>query len=205
MVRTAKENPESKRRLMDAAEKLILSKGFNATSVDEICARARLTKGCFFHYFKSKDDLLREVLARFCNDQKGRIETDICCGRTQDPLQRVYAHIACAVEMSKGCVKGKGCLIGVLSQEVSDTHPKIREMCARGFNEWMMIFRSDLEEARRKYAPRAAIDSKSLAEHFIAVVEGSQILAKARQDAKIVEKNLGHFQKYLESILVRKK
>ena len=200
MVRTAKENPESKRRLMDAAQKLILSKGYNATSVDEICARARVTKGCFFHYFKSKDDLLQKVLTRFCHEQKGTIEADICCGGERDPLKRIYAHIDCAVKMSKDGMKGNGCLIGVLSQEVSGTHPKIRALCARGFEEWMKIFRADLEEARKKYAPRAALDTKGLAEHFIAVVEGSQVLARARQDTKLVEKNLGHFKKYIQSI-----
>ena len=53
MPRTA--NPQTRAKLLDAAEELMLRKGFAAASVDDICASARVTKGSFFHYFKNKD------------------------------------------------------------------------------------------------------------------------------------------------------
>ncbi|WP_447974456.1 TetR/AcrR family transcriptional regulator [Nitrospira sp. Kam-Ns4a] len=40
-------------------------RGFVATTVDEICETAGLTKGSFFHYFASKEDLARVALDRF--------------------------------------------------------------------------------------------------------------------------------------------
>src|SRR5437588_558763 len=54
---TAKKPTEpspARERLLDAAQRLMLARGFAATSVDEICAAAKLTKGSFFHYFESK-------------------------------------------------------------------------------------------------------------------------------------------------------
>jgi TetR/AcrR family transcriptional repressor of nem operon len=44
-------------KLLDAALSVIRTKGYSATSVDELCAAAGVTKGAFFHYFKSKDEL----------------------------------------------------------------------------------------------------------------------------------------------------
>jgi TetR/AcrR family transcriptional repressor of nem operon len=48
--------PETKRKLVDAGVALMRQRGFSATTVDDICAEAGVTKGGFFHYFKSKED-----------------------------------------------------------------------------------------------------------------------------------------------------
>ena len=47
----------SKTRLLDAALTVIRTKGYAATTVDDICQEAGVTKGSFFHHFKSKDEL----------------------------------------------------------------------------------------------------------------------------------------------------
>jgi len=57
--------PETKRKLVDAGVNLMRRRGFNATTVDDICAAAGVTKGAFFHYFKSKDDLATAAVIRF--------------------------------------------------------------------------------------------------------------------------------------------
>jgi AcrR family transcriptional regulator len=50
--------PPTKQAVYEAALDLFYEKGFEATSVGEICTRAGLTKGALYHYFPSKDDLL---------------------------------------------------------------------------------------------------------------------------------------------------
>ncbi len=52
-----KQNPSTRSNLLDAALGVIRTKGYAATSVDDICARASLSKGAFFHHFSSKEDL----------------------------------------------------------------------------------------------------------------------------------------------------
>src|SRR3990167_5810023 len=147
-MRKAQPNPVSKTRLLDAAQKLIMKKGFSSTSVDEICRAAKLTKGTFFHYFKSKEDLGKTVLERFCCESRDAMQKHCCSldspGRKIDPLQKVYNHLDCAIEMAKTPANGKGCLLGMLAQEMSDTSPSIRELCARGFDEWVKMFKNDL-------------------------------------------------------------
>src|SRR3546814_14229633 len=44
-------------RLLDVALRVIREKGYHATTVDELCAAAGVTKGAFFHHFKSKEDV----------------------------------------------------------------------------------------------------------------------------------------------------
>ena len=59
------ELPETKRKLVDAGVKLMRRQGFNATTVDDICSAAGVTKGGFFHYFKSKEDIAKAAVVRF--------------------------------------------------------------------------------------------------------------------------------------------
>ena len=55
----------SKAKLLDAALLVIRSKGYTATTVDDVCAAAGLTKGSFFHHFKSKEDLALAAASHF--------------------------------------------------------------------------------------------------------------------------------------------
>ncbi len=66
-------NPPTKEKLLDTAIGLMLKKGFTATSVDEICQTAGLTKGSFFYYFESKEDLADAALHRFWQSQMDMI------------------------------------------------------------------------------------------------------------------------------------
>ena len=59
------DTPTTKRHLLEAGISLIRKKGFHATSVDEICLEAEVTKGAFFHYFKSKEDLAKAAIVWF--------------------------------------------------------------------------------------------------------------------------------------------
>lgn len=64
-MRIARANPETRERLYESAQRLMIEKGYPATSIDEICTAAGVTKGSFFHYFGSKDQLGRELLERY--------------------------------------------------------------------------------------------------------------------------------------------
>ncbi len=198
-MRIPVQNPKTKTWLLDAAQELILKKGFSATSVDEICKKAGVSKGTFFHYFKSKELLGKAALENFCCSSRKKMEE--CCCREHvpaDPLERVLNYVDFAISMSKNTKSSRGCLIGAMVQELSDASPGIRAACCDGFNEWAKVIKEDLREAKQKYVPRAAFDAEGLADHFIAIFEGAQILARAKNDKKIIEKNLEHFKQYLK-------
>ena len=201
MVRTPTESPPTKERLLDAAEELMVAKGFAATTVDDICEAAELTKGSFFHYFESKDELGKAVLERYCQRSAQRQQDS--CAKEPDPLKRVYSVVDFLINQAKTCESPRGCLLGTFAQELSDTHPEIRKVCARAFGAWVEALAKDLEDAKARYAPTAPFDSKSLAEHFITVLEGAQILSKTQQDTQVIEKSLTHFKHYLKAIFGR--
>src|SRR5262249_38798799 len=175
-MRTAQTDSLTKQKLLDAAQELMLAKGYTATSVDEICEAAGLTKGSFFHYFEGKEHLGRVVAERFAAAMQQLFQS-APFHQKQDPLDRVFGRVDFLIDLSRSPQGGKGCLLGTFVQELSDTHPAIRAVCATCFAQAAQSFKQDLDEAKAKYTPRARWSTQSLAEHLTAVVQGAIILA----------------------------
>jgi AcrR family transcriptional regulator len=53
---------ETRTKILEASIKLFSAHGFNAASVDDICAEAGISKGAFYHHFKSKQELFLALL-----------------------------------------------------------------------------------------------------------------------------------------------
>lgn len=198
-MRTAKENPPAKEKFLDTALHLMLVKGYTATTVDEICAEAESTKGSFFHYFKSKEDLGKAVLDRYVS-KAYKDEQDAGLFDEPDPLKKIYGYLDYIVSMNKSPGHQIGCLLGNFAQMLSDTHPEIRLLCDRHFSWWAGLLKAGFDEAKARYAPHTKVDTQSLAEHVIAVIEGSLILARAKQDPDVIERNIRNLKEYLKGI-----
>lgn len=199
LIKTARAESPTKAKLLDAAQRLMLAKGFPATTVEEICNAAGLTKGSFFHYFESKDDLGKAVLDR-CAGQGIAMFESARFRRQSDPLKRIVASIDFWINFINDPSTECGCLLGNFAQELSDTHPEIRAQCARHFDRWAEMLKRDFDEAKSAYHPRAQIDTQGLAEHYVAVVEGALLLAKVKRDRKVFERNLSHLKRYVQSV-----
>ena len=64
MVRIIKEYEERKNELLDTAQQLFFVKGYDQTSVEAIINQVGVSKGTFYYYFKSKEDLLDKLVER---------------------------------------------------------------------------------------------------------------------------------------------
>jgi TetR/AcrR family transcriptional regulator, transcriptional repressor for nem operon len=194
---TSTELPETKRKLVDAGVNLMRARGFNATTVDEICAAAGVTKGGFFHYFKSKDEIAKVALASF---YEGKLKdyAEAPFRKLADPMDRVFGRLD-YVKSNVGGVnhRTKGCLIGVFAQELAFTNPDLRSTCQAFFSRIAEDFGNDLAAAKAAYAPNAPFDPKRLATLYVAIVQGSLLLAKVAEDSNVVAANIEEFRSYL--------
>ncbi len=195
------ENPPTKKRILDSAQTIMMTKGYAGTSVDEVCAKAKVTKGNFFYYFKTKENLGQELVECFGSNMKD----GFCCaadGGGKDPLERIYA---CLDFMAEQAAKPDfhGCLIGTFSQEAEAIGPRLRLLCGKSFEQGAEFFRQAFEKAMKKYPPKTPVDPKALADFFLSGVQGSFILMKAKEDPKVVRSNLKLMRAYLRSIFGR--
>lgn len=198
-MKEVRDPSQTRKKILDAAQRLMLTKGYTATKVDEICKEAGLTKGSFFHYFDSKEDLAKAALDRFASTMFAMMK-DADFNKKEDPISRVLGFLDFMLWIARNPEIPKSCLIGNFSQELSETHPEIRSLCASHFSLWTDVLKKDLDQAKARYAPHNSFNTQSLSDHIIASLEGSLILAKAKQDTEVIEGSISHLKKYIKSL-----
>ncbi len=176
----------------------MLRQGFTATTVDEICEKAKVTKGAFFHYFKSKDELGKAVLVYHCQLSGGQAAQASYRGE-KDPFQRLMKYADFVVESVKDPID-HGCLLGVFSSELSRNKKPIREMCSHAFTAWAEDIASMLDQVAKENPRSRKINSREWAGYFIAVFEGSLILAKAQSDLAPLQSGIKLWKEHIKTI-----
>jgi len=201
-MNVATTQPETRTRLLDAALYLIRAQGYSATTIDDICRRAALSKGAFFHHFKSKDDLALAAAAHFSENAE-RLFAAAPYRRLADPLDRVLGYVDFRSAILAGPVPEFTCLLGTMVQEAYDTHPMIRRACDRYLGAHAADVANDIASAKARYAPEAAWSAESLALYTQAVLQGAFVLAKAQGGSDVARDCLAHLRRYLEQLFDR--
>jgi len=191
---------QSRLKLLEAATDVVRAKGYAATTVDDLCAAAGVTKGSFFHHFKSKEEMVLEAVAHW-GSWTDEVFATAPYASAADPRARVFGYLDFRRELLDHEVPQFTCLMGTLVQETYATHPDVRAACERGMSTHVAFLTRDIEAARLEYAPDAAWTAESVGYFIQAVLQGSFIFAKAKQDAEIARGNLAHLRRYLESLL----
>jgi AcrR family transcriptional regulator len=88
---TQQRGEETRSHILDAAGELFAERGYDATSVADICARAGVTKGAFYHHFASKQAVFLELRDRWL----GPLEAQLSLPRGEDePLPQLLQQVA---------------------------------------------------------------------------------------------------------------
>ena len=187
----------ARRKLLDAALSVIRTKGYAATTVDELCATAGVAKGSFFHHFKSKE-AVAVAAAEYWSETTGALFAAAPYHRHADPLDRVLGYIDFRKALLTGDVPEFTCLIGTMVQEIYETNPEIRDSCDASITGHAATVETDIAEAMRFHGIRAEWTAQSLALHAQAVLQGAFILAKAKGGAAIAAASVDHLRRYIE-------
>ncbi len=184
-------------RLLEAARDVIRQKGFAATSVDDLCQAAGVTKGAFFHHFKTKD-ALGVAAANYWAETTGALFASAPYHEPDDPLDRVLAYVDFRKSIIEGETFAFTCLVGTMTQEVHNTAPAIRDACAASIFGHAATLEADIEAARVQRGIKADWTAESLARHTQAVLQGAFILAKATGDPALARESVDHLRRYIE-------
>ncbi|UVC10217.1 TetR/AcrR family transcriptional regulator [Rhizobium sp. TH2] len=193
---------ESRTKLLDAALDVFRAKGYTATRVEDICAAAGLTKGSFFHHFKTKDELAIAAAGRW-TEVTGALFHGADYHKPTDPVDRVLGYIEFRKQLLRGSLAEYTCLLGTLIQEVYDTNPPIRIACEASISSHVATLVDDIEAAKTAHAPGASWSTESLALHMQAVIQGSYIIAKARYGADPAAESIEHLKRYVAGLFGR--
>jgi TetR/AcrR family transcriptional repressor of nem operon len=170
--------------------------GLFGDNVDDICHAAGVTKGSFFHHFKSKDDLALSAAA-YWGEMTEAFFAAAPYHNSKDPLERLLGYVDFRGEILQGDLPDYTCLLGTLVQETYATHPDIRAACDKGMSTHIAILTRDVEAAKQLYAPDAPWSAVSVGYFIQSVLQGAFIFAKAKQGSEVVRESLAHLRCYL--------
>lgn len=193
---------DARTKLLDAAIEVVRRQGYAATSVDELCKKAGVTKGAFFHHFESKD-ALAVAAANHWSETTGALFAGAPYHAPADPLDRVLAYIDFRRELLRGTPAEFSCFAGTTVQEAFATSDDIRAACKASIFGHAETLVADISEAMRRHKVKGDWTAQSLALHTQAVLQGSFILAKATGDAAVAVESANHLRRYVELLFNR--
>jgi TetR/AcrR family transcriptional repressor of nem operon len=189
--------PSARAKLLAAAMDVIRRQGYAATSVDALCDAAGVTKGAFFHHFKSKEDL-----AVAAADHWSQTTTALFAAAPyhahRDPLERVLGYIDFRRAILVGEIPEFTCLAGTMVQETYASNPAIRDGCAQSIIAHAEIVEADIAAAIAQHGLTPVWTAKSLALYMQAVLQGGFILAKATGSAQAAGDAIDHLRRYVK-------
>lgn len=195
---------DARTKLLNAAIEVVRAQGYAATSVDELCKKAGVTKGAFFHHFETKD-ALAVAAANHWSETTGELFEQAPYHAPADPLDRVLAYIDFRKELIRGTPAEFTCFAGTTVQEAFATNDDIRAACKQSIFGHAETLVADISEAMRRHNIKGNWTAQSLALHTQAVLQGAFVLAKASGNAATAVDSANHLRRYIELLFNRAK
>lgn len=196
MIRTR--DPKTTRHsILQSSFEEIYFKGFQAASVNNIIKKTKLTKGAFFHHFKTKLDLGYAVVEELLTALTFQIWIEPFKGddNTISVLEEMYLGRITAFKNAPAIL---GCPLNNLSQEMSPIDDGFRERIQRVFELWINGFAEALENGKQAGVVSNGINSQLTAFTLISMIEGAISIAKGTQDIKFMDQGLLSYRNYLQ-------
>jgi AcrR family transcriptional regulator len=168
---------KTRERIIDAAMELFALRGYGNTGLTEIAKKADAQPGSLYHFFPSKEDLLRATLQRRIETLWSDVLTPVWDG-VDDPLERIFKLLDGYRRMLLVTEFSHGCPIGNLAIEIAETHPRTRPLIAANFDNWLRAVEQCVRDAAARLP--SGVDASRLAIFVLTTMEGAVMLARAR-------------------------
>jgi TetR/AcrR family transcriptional repressor of nem operon len=191
---------ETRARILDIAQASVLAKGFDATSIDEIIAEAGITKSGFFYHFKDKNELAREMVRRFIDENDKLFDQIFGRGQelSEDPLQAFLISLKLLAEtLADAQRQHPGCLIASVCYQERLFDRDVVDLTRETTLRWTARFRGYLEAIAAVHRPRDGVSVDELAQALGCMIDGGIILARIMGDSACVERQVMTFRSFV--------
>jgi AcrR family transcriptional regulator len=196
---------DTRQRLLDAAQSAILSKGFAATSIEEIIAAVGITKSGFFYHFADKGELAHALLERY--HERERVLFDEIFARSdelsEDPLHSFLIALKMFEEVFNDLPQAHpGCLTAAFCYQDRQFDKRVRELNTSGIVAWRERFSGRLQMIAVRYPPRVAVDLTDVADMLSALADGGIILSKALDEPKALPRQIRLYREFIRVLFL---
>jgi TetR/AcrR family transcriptional repressor of nem operon len=175
---------DAKERLLDAAQQLIWERSYGTVTIDNICEQAKVQKGSFYYFFKSKEELAAASIKadwETCSKE----DWDKAFSPVNPPLQRIRNILQLAYDKQVELKEEHGVVLGCpcfsLGSEISTQNEPIRQQIQEILGLQVKYFESAIREAQAEGTLPPG-DATAKAKFLYALFEGCQAQARIHND-----------------------
>ena len=190
--------PPTRDRLVNSARYLFWERGYAGTSMADLLAHAEVNSGSFYHFFESKEALLREVLEGYLVALRPMI-VDPAYAQTDEPVARIFAILAGYRDRILATDSKYGCPLGRLALEIDPENRPAHALIAKNFQGWIGAVRECLEQLKPRL-PRGT-DLDALATHVLAVMEGGVMLSRSFGSVEPFDRTVKQLRQHFQLLL----
>lgn len=192
---------EARAALLEVAIDVVRARGLHATSVDDLCKAAGVTKGAFFHHFESKEALAVAV-AEYWSETTGHLFASASYHDHADPADRVFDYLDFRESLIRGRPAEFSCVAGTMAQEAFESQPAVRDACAASIFGHAQTLEADIAAALDAIgASDTQARAESLARYTQTVIQGSFVLSKASNNQAPSLEAIGHLRSYFKYLI----
>jgi len=183
--------PEANTRqhIIEAADDLFYRQGYESTSFADIANVVEISRGNFYHHFRSKDEILDAVIAARLGHTHAMLEQWEHAGRSPPDRIRLFIEI---LLRNRDSILQHGCPVGTLTMELA----KLRHPSQSAATTVFTLFRTWL---RTQFERLGADAPDALAMHLLARTQGVAVLANAFADPAFVQHEVEQLCAWLEA------
>ena len=183
-------------RLLGSARYLFWEKGFAGTSMADLLAHSEVNSGSFYHFFESKEALLREVLSGYLVALRP-VVVDPAFAKTEDPLERIFAILSGYRERILVTDSRYGCPLGRLALEIDPENRPAHQLIADNFRGWIEAVR----ECIGQMCLPEGTDCEGLATYVLAVMEGAVMLSRSYGSVEPFDRTITQLREHFRLLL----
>lgn len=199
MTTTTEKKLSTREKMLEAARDLFHRNGVRATSVDQVLEASGTGKSQFYHYFKSKEGLVRAVVAFYCNLFKEGGGPNQITLESLDDLEKWFRF---HVEMQRSFNFERCCPLGTIANDLESDQEEIR----KDLDDVLNLIRKQLTDLfvrlKENNKMKEEADPRMLAEFCLTTIQGGFLVSKVKRDSFPVENAVAHAMNYLRTYAV---
>lgn len=190
---------ETRLTILQKAFELIYINGYQATSIDEILATTKVTKGAFYYHFKNKEEMGLAVINEMMQQTMGKMLLEPML-TSPEPLKAIYEMMEYLLIQEPHLQIKYGCPTHNLIQEMSPLNESFNQALAQIMNEALESIKNAIERAKSFGQVRAEISSEQVAIFVSSSYAGIRNLGKLYQNSTYYHLYLNELQAYLNRL-----
>ena len=164
----------------------------------DLLAHAEVNSGSFYHFFESKEALLRAVLETYRAALRPMI-VDPAFALTEEPVERIFAILAGYRERILHTECKYGCPLGRLALEIDPENRPAHKLLAENFQGWIGAIRECIAEFEKRLPKRT--DPDALATYVLAVMEGGVMLSRSYASVEPFDRSVAQLREHFSLLL----